>query len=125
MIRQLNIVDYETHFILGNDEHEKRSPRPVILDIGIRFVGDALPACDSDDLNDTICYSNLLEFLEKNLKNRRFNLLERAAQYVHDVVSEYIGKTTPMGKIMIRVEVKKANSLPKNCGSTSFICSDW
>ncbi len=120
MIRQLNINNYETYFVLGNNVGEKSQKRRVILNISLRFL-DNIPAVENDELNSTLCYSFLLNFIEKHLANASFNLIERAAQYIYNIISEYLKNN----KISIRVEVIKPRPSTKNLESSSFICSDW
>lgn len=119
MIRQLNINNYETHFILGHNPCEKMEKRRVILNINIRFL-DNIFACHDDRLDNTICYSSLLSLIEERLKNVDFNLIERAAQCLYDTIFERLKND----KIMIRVEVIKPVPI-ENLESSSFICSDW
>lgn len=120
MIRQLNINGYETHFILGKNVYEKVEKRPVILNISIRFL-ENLIACENDNIDDTVCYSSILDFIEKKLKNANFNLIERVAQYVYDIIFTYLKGNN----VMIRVEVIKPRPSTKNLESSSFIYSDW
>jgi len=120
MIRQLNLNNYETKFILGNNKDEKLEKRPVVINISFRFLDD-ISACYNDDVSDTVCYSSLLNFLEKKLENTDFNLVERAAQYIYDAVSEYIKNE----RILKRVEVIKPDPPQKNLKISSFVCSDW
>lgn len=120
MIRQLNINNYETYFVLGNNAGEKSQKRRVILNISLRF-SDNILAIENDKLDSTICYSSLLNFLETHLENANFNLVERAAQYIYDIISEYLKNNIAS----IRVEVIKPQPSSKNLESSSFICSDW
>jgi FolB domain-containing protein len=124
VIRQLNINNYETFLVLGNDLEEKLAPRRVVINISIRFSADVC-AYRSDHIDDAICYSSLLIFLEKKLNNANFNLIERAAQYLYDTLVKYLSEYLKEG-FSIRVEVVKPLPLPnQRLESASFICSDW
>lgn len=120
MIQQLNINNYETYFVLGNNAGEKSQKRRVILNISLRF-SDNILACKNDELDSAICYSSLLNFLEKYLENANFNLIERAAQFIYDIITEYLKNN----KASIRIEVIKPQPSTKNLESSSFVCSDW
>ena len=120
MYRQLNINNYKTYFVLGNNENEKTAKREVIINISLRF-SDRNASCYSDDLKDTVCYSELLTFLESKLRNSSFNLIEKATQFIYEAISEY---TNDSG-IQKRVEVVKENPPVKDLSSASFVISDW
>jgi dihydroneopterin aldolase len=70
-------------------------------------------SCVIDNLDDTICYSNLIKFVEKKLKNTEFNLIESVAQFIYDAISDYINDE----KILKRVEIIKNNLFDKNLQS--------
>lgn len=120
MYRQLNINNYKTYFVLGNNENEKTEKRKVIINISLRF-SDRNASCYSDDLKDTVCYSGLLAFLESKLRNSRFNLIEKATQFIYEAICEYINDSD----ILKRVEIIKENPPVKDLSSASFVISDW
>jgi FolB domain-containing protein len=124
LMKQLNISNYETFFILGNNDYEKEHKRSVILNICIRFP-DSI-SCN-DDINDTICYAKLINFLEEKLSNTRFNLIENAARYVYGCISAYIDDHVPESvHVAKKVEVIKPHPIPdKRLQSVSFVFSDW
>ncbi|MDR3151291.1 MAG: dihydroneopterin aldolase [Holosporaceae bacterium] len=124
MIRQLNINNYVTFLVLGDDPEEKLKMRRVAINISLRFSADVF-ACHSDYIDDAVCYRSLLAFVEKELNGARFNLIERAAQYLYDALKKYIPEHIKED-FSIRVEVLKPSPLPnKKLESASFICSDW
>jgi dihydroneopterin aldolase len=120
MIRQLNIIDYKTYFTLGNEDSEKFVKRRVIINISLRFL-EKNNACISDNVDETVCYSQLLNFIDEKLENAKFNLLERAAQFLYEIISEYLNDAS----VLRRVEIIKSYPPVKNLQSASFICSDW
>lgn len=126
MIRELNINNYETYFVLGNDLCEKHEKRKVILNISIRFL-DSIVACENDQLSSSVCYASLLNFIDQKLIDSNFNLIEKAAQYVYDSVTEFVSCDV---RIIKRVEVIKPNPgacalTPLRLESSSFVLSDW
>jgi dihydroneopterin aldolase len=120
-MRQLDIVNYEIYVILGNDDCERKDRRRIIADISLRFT-DKNDACRSDDLGETVCYANLMDFLEEKLRHTQFHLLERITQFLYDEISVYLGNKTDVLKY---VRVTKIDPPVENLKSASFICSDW
>ena len=120
MIRQLNLSNFETYFILGCVDFEKNEKRRVLLNISIRFCDD-VEACENDALDDTICYASLALFINEKLENASFNLIERAAQFLYAEITNYLGDK----KYMKSVEVIKPQPPVTNLESASFVCSDW
>jgi len=63
---------------LGCTASERARPQAVDLDLSVRFA--ELPgACTSDDLEDTVCYAELIEAARSVCAGREFQLLERLA----------------------------------------------
>ncbi|MDR2107405.1 MAG: dihydroneopterin aldolase [Holosporaceae bacterium] len=119
-IRQLDITNYETEMILGYCDFEKLKKRKVSVSVSLRF-SEKNDACGSDDLDDTVCYAELTNFIDKTLGNSEFCLIERTAGFLYDRISEYLKDET----ILKYVKITKINPPIKNLESASFICSDW
>ena len=102
----------------------------MILNVSILFKNDVVvKACENDELENTICYSTLLKYISAKLDSAQFNLIERAAQFLYELIKNYVYEKFSENKIdkkniLIRVEVIKPNPM-KNLESSSFICSDW
>jgi dihydroneopterin aldolase len=120
MIRQLSISNYETYIFLGNDDEEKNAKRQIIIDVSLRF-SQKNNACCSDNIDQTICYSKLIDFIEEKLHGASFNLIEKVAQFLYDEISEYLNDMS----ISKRIKVIKTSPPVKNLPSVSFTCSDW
>ena len=127
MYTQLNINNFETYFILGNNPEEKLEKRKVVINIAIRFPESRVSACDSDDLRDTVSYSGLLKFILQKLQSAQFNLIEKACGFLYEIVSDYVKNqlAADSQKFLLRVEVIKPRLSSKNLESASFVCSDW
>lgn len=122
MYRQLNINNYETNFILGNNEDEKIEKRRVLISISLRF-SEENASCRSDNLADTVCYASLLEFIEAKLQNASFNLIERAAGFIYEAIGEYLKDKT--NHVQRRVEVTKIAPPVAGLESASFVVGEW
>ncbi|MBR1735154.1 MAG: dihydroneopterin aldolase [Alphaproteobacteria bacterium] len=111
------------NIILGNNEDERINKRPVIINISIRFLNENR-ACDNDELNQTICYATLLDFLKKQLEKTNFKLIEKVTQFIYDKINEYV-KENRISNIQLRVELIKTNPPAEGLESAAFIISDW
>src|SRR5579863_10132912 len=69
--------------IIGIFEHERTEKQNVIITITLRV--DTKKAGETDNLNDTVNYSDIAEEVTKMAKNSRFKLLEKLAQAVADI----------------------------------------
>jgi dihydroneopterin aldolase len=65
---------------VGVYPREKALPQIVLLELQIGV--SAAPACASDDLCDTIDYAAVCARLLSELSARRFNLLEKLAEFI-------------------------------------------
>ncbi len=63
---------------LGCSEAERATPQAVDLDVAVRFA-DLPVACESDALEDTLCYAELIEAARAACAGREFHLVERLA----------------------------------------------
>lgn len=145
MYSQLNINGYHSAFILGNNPEEKLKKCEVIINISLRFIGQN-SSCETDNLENTICYAKLLKFIDKKLLNAQFNLIERATSFVFKCLGEYLDqycdlKTKGFKKVLKKLELIKVepaihgfasnqNSLIPTefqtyLESASFVISDW
>ena len=61
---------------LGCSTQERVTPQDVDLEVSIRFA--ELPtACETDDLKDTVSYSDLIDAARALCRDREFKLIER------------------------------------------------
>lgn len=133
--QQLNLVNHTVYFILGHNSDEKFEKRKVILNISIRFQ---IPNISSktDSLSDTICYADFLKFLDSNLENKEFNLIERAAQFVYEMTEKYISEKCLIEPtaVLKKIEVIKPYPFHQSpdlqisspiLAEASYVISDW
>lgn len=131
MYTQLNINNYRTRFILGNNLEEKVEEREVVVNISLKFVGGNW-SCVTDDLRDTVCYSGILAFLDNQLKDVRFNLIEKATFFIFESVGQYLEERLQVNvaqnsedsaqeaKILKRIEVVKLAPLASKLFCSGF-----
>ncbi|MDB2414796.1 dihydroneopterin aldolase [Rickettsiales bacterium] len=100
---------------IGVGEDERKTPQD--MDISFKFFYKNPPkACQSDDINDTICYDNVIKIIKNCCCNKTYKLLEYTAYQLYKAIRE---ETAEDIKIWIRVE--KCNPpIDEVMGSTSF-----
>lgn len=82
---QLNIKDFKLRVKLGWPKEERLQKQTVSLDIDIVFQ-DAPKACQTDKLDDTVCYHDLVKSIERNIDSRYFFLIEHLSAFIYDCV---------------------------------------
>lgn len=68
----------------GVYEEEKRTGQNFALDLMLE--ADLSAACESDRLDDTVSYADVIETVKSEFCETSFDLIERAAQSVADAV---------------------------------------
>lgn len=80
----IKIVGLRVYAYHGVKEEEKRKGQPFILDIDIK--ADLSRARESDDVNDTINYSDVTKCVVKTMLAEKNDLIERAAHRVVEAI---------------------------------------
>ncbi len=70
--------------VCGALPEEQERPQPLEVDLDIR--ADLAAAGESDDLDDTVDYGAVCELVERVVTTERFQLLERLAARIAEVV---------------------------------------
>jgi len=74
----LRVPSYKSQVKIGCTEEERQSPQTVSFSVEIKF--DEMPlGCNSDSLDDTICYAEVCKALEKVATAKSFCLVEHLA----------------------------------------------
>lgn len=79
----LFINSLELELFLGWPSEERRRKQIVCLDIAISFPA-APKACESDDLQDTVCYRELIDTLRNTICVKKYRLIEHITQDIYD-----------------------------------------
>ncbi|HAF01313.1 MAG TPA: dihydroneopterin aldolase [Methylophilaceae bacterium] len=94
----------KVHTKLGVPEWERMVPQSIILDIEIGY--DLSKACNSDAIEDTIDYGQVVSRIRETLTEHSFQLVEALAEHVCQLIlSEFKAKS-------VKVKVAKPNILP-------------
>jgi dihydroneopterin aldolase len=113
--------------MLGNNADEQNRRRRVLINVAVRIPDGVCQACVSDQLDQTICYAGIADFIDDIFATRKFNLLEKATQFLYDALSTYLHQRIGGKKqcLQQRVEILKPSSFRDRPGDASFMCSDW
>ncbi len=118
-VATLEVSHYETQVHLGWTEQEREIPQKIALDISLRF--NQLPsACLSDELEDTQCYAQLIEWAEKVCQSAAFKLLEHLAYQVYDALKHQLSNPS----IAVSVRIHKLNPPVPHLKDASFTVCD-
>jgi dihydroneopterin aldolase len=98
------IRDLRLDTVIGAYEHERRHPQPLQLDLEIGR--DAIRACHTDRLEDTVDYAAVVHSIQDVLTSHSFHLLEPLAESLADHILERFNAN------WIRLEVTKAGIVP-------------
>lgn len=85
----LCIQNLELDVRLGWKATERKTTQKVNVDIIIQFLKTP-HACHSDEINDTICYATLIQYLQAYLLDLEFLLVERLTQTIYEAVKTYL-----------------------------------
>jgi dihydroneopterin aldolase len=105
---------------LGCGPDERALPQAVDLDLAVRFA-EAPPACESDKLEDTVCYAELVELARAFVRGREFRLLERLAR---ELFAELRPLVPPGAELWLRV-TKLHPPIAELSSGVSFALGDF
>ncbi len=97
-INNLNIYAYH-----GVNLEEKENGQNFIFDI--KYYLNIARACHTDDVNDTVSYAKVVKLVTKVFTERKFDLIERAAQVVAD---EILDNFSEISKVEITLKKPEA-----------------
>lgn len=115
----LNIHNFKTQALLGWTDGERKQPQLISIDATIRYPF-APKACLSDQLQDTICYDAMIQWIDKVCHERDYKLLEHLA---HAAYSEV--KKNAQLPIELSITIYKVNPPVKHLEQASFTVGDW
>ena len=105
---------------LGCGAEERARAQPVDLDVSVRFA--ELPAaCESDKLEDTLCYADLIAAARARVAGREFKLVERLAHELYGALRPLV---PPGAELWLRV-TKLQPPVDGLSGGVSFALGDF
>lgn len=87
----LSINGFELPVYLGWPEAERQQIQTVRIDLTIQFAAPP-KACETDQLQDTFCYDELLEQLRVKIADRPFRLLEHLTSEIYKIIKPELPK---------------------------------
>jgi dihydroneopterin aldolase len=79
----INALELSIH--LGWPTAERRALQRIFLDVEIRYPTPP-KACQTDKLEDTVCYDSLIRTIKEKLNDRHFHLVEHLAKSIYDII---------------------------------------
>ena len=114
----LTINGLKLHTHLGWSERERSRKRLVLLNITLTFTTPPA-ACQTDQLEDTICYDTLIALLRKKLGVKKFKLLEHLAAEIYTILHQETDH-----KLKISIHLTKYPSIDQLSEGVSFYYGD-
>lgn len=88
---QLRLKDLELRVHLGCSREEQALPQQVKVEVGLRFRQPPT-ACESDRIEDTICYEKISSRLTEVAASKTFHLIEHLAQSLYLSLKEELSE---------------------------------
>lgn len=118
MVRGLRLMVH-----LGCGAEERRNPQPVDLDLALKFTRPP-SGCESDELEDTVCYGELSERLAAYCEGKQFKLVESLAAQLFRVAKETTNVKFRDAVLSLRV-TKLHPPVANLNGGVTFTIGDW
>ncbi len=114
----IQLRDIELNLHLGWPAAERLNRQPILVSIILRF--DAAPkACITDNLEDTVCYDELIQALVKDTEAKEFKLIEHLAYDIYQLTK---ARLPNIGAI--KIAVAKKPPIPQLTGGVTFYYGD-
>jgi len=112
----LLIKQLELSVNLGWRSAERRQEQPVLVDIHIEFPKPP-SACESDNLDDTICYAKLVNELREKIIVKHYRLVEHLGLDIYQITKTHLPL---LSKVIVHV-----TKYPKLDGLTGGVCFSY
>jgi dihydroneopterin aldolase len=96
---RLFIRGLELKVHLGWPDNERQEPQVVHLDVDIWFKGPP-KACITDNLDDTICYSTLVDEIRNDISTKKFHLIEYLSREIHQFIKS---RLSDQSRVTVRI----------------------
>jgi dihydroneopterin aldolase len=116
----LSIEGYRLPVLLGIEESERSKLQDVLIDLEFRFRSPP-KAITTDQLKDTICYSDICLAMRNFSKGKEFKLIENLTQDLYKLISKSL-----RGKIPFSIQVTKMKAPVENLlGGAKYRIADF
>lgn len=107
----INALEMPIH--IGWTDNERLHPQSIFLDIELRFPKTP-KACETDQLEDTVCYDSMIRTIREKTHQRHFKLVEHLASEIYRIVQTGLPEKT-----LAKIKIKK---MPAISGLTDGVC---
>ena len=115
---KLWIRGLELSVYLGWPDKERQQQQIVLLDIEIQLPAPP-KACLTDHLQDTLCYSTLITYLQETITNKKFHLIEHLTHEIYTLIKPRLPNHTKMA-----LHLTKHPPIPGLTGGVCFSYCD-
>lgn len=117
-ITTLSLRGLKLSVSLGWSAEERLQKQNVMLDIMVRFQ-EPPKACETDQLNDTSCYAELISILKQYIAEKKFKLIEHLSKDLYDTVKSLLPTTS-----LVTLRITKQPSIPDLSQGVAFCYGD-
>lgn len=110
----LKVSGLELSIHLGWPEKERLKLQTVLVDLDMLFTGNP-PACNTDKLEDTICYHKLIDQIRNRIPNKHYLLIEHLSAEIHELVFPLLPKN-----VKLTVTITKRPKIENFSGYVQF-----
>ena len=114
----LHIKGLEVQTHLGWPDNERLKQQTVVIDIDVKLPAPP-KACESDKLEDTLCYSALVDIIHEHIPPRHFYLIEYLSRELYLLIKPLFPAAS-----LITVSVTKRPKLKGLSGGVCFRYGD-
>lgn len=108
-MNQIHIEQLKVNASIGCEPFEKHITQPLFINID--FEIDIEKASKTDDINDTINYAKLCQFVTETATCKHYNLIETLAQSLADALEKTFALTTLQLRIAKPTAIKDAKTV--------------
>ena len=119
MFTQMTLNQFLLSVKLGWPVDERARHQVVAVDIMLRFKHPP-SACDTDNLENTVCYNELTKTLKQGINNKSFRLIESLTKELYLLTKSALDNTT-----LVTIKVTKKPAIENLTEGVTFIFGDF
>lgn len=118
LFSSLLIRDLELRVFLGWPEKERLKEQRVLLNADIRYANP--PAgCETDKLEDTVCYAEVIEQVREKIGDKHFHLIEYLSHDIYHIMKPLLPE-----KALLTIRITKHPMIAGLTGGVQFSFGD-
>lgn len=116
----LKIATLDIPFHIGCYDEEKQRTTPVQLTIELKL--NEFSALKSDQLNDTVCYDQLINYLKTQCFDKTYQLIEYAGASIFETIQAFLKQKNKEAKVRVTLTKHLNHTLLRD---SQFILSEF